>query len=132
MSAAAPQNLVSASDVDISVVIVSYNTRDITVRSVASIFAHGKDVRFEVIVVDNASTDGSVEALKQAFPQITVIASPANGGFGSGNHLGFGASRGRYLLVLHSDTKLRPGTLSGCGPYLDRHPGGGVLGGRAG
>lgn len=131
MSAAAPAYSASASDVDISVVIVSYNTRDITAQSVASIFAHGKDVRFEVIVVDNASTDGSVEALKQAFPQITVIASPVNGGFGTGNNLGFGASRGRYLLVLNSDTKIRPGTLSGCVTYMDRHPEVGVLGCRA-
>lgn len=116
---------------DVTVVIVSYNTREVTLAAVQSIFDACGDVSFEVIVVDNDSRDGSAEALRAAFPSITVIASPVNGGYAYGLNRGFEISRGRLVLVLNPDTKMSPGALGRAVAHMDAHPEVGVLGARA-
>ncbi|WP_432709239.1 glycosyltransferase family 2 protein [Pedobacter sp.] len=90
---------------DVSIIIINYNTKAFTKDCISSIFEHTKDVNFEVIVVDNASTDGSVELLEQD-ARILLIKSGANLGFGRANNIGFEQARGKYVFLLNSDTLL--------------------------
>lgn len=113
---------------DVSIIIVSYNTKETTLQAVGSLLETSGDVNLEVIVVDNVSSDGSSEALRDAYPEITVIDAPVNGGFGYGNNVGIAASRGRYLLVLNPDTIMRAGTLAACIEHMDANPDVGMLG----
>lgn len=91
---------------EISVIIVNYNTAQITKQCLNSIFEHTHDIEFEVIVVDNSSTDGSDEILS-GYPQIKYIKSPINIGFGKANNLGYQYTSGTYILLLNSDTILK-------------------------
>ena len=90
---------------DVSVIIVNYNTKQLTLNCIESIFLHTHDVNFEVIVVDNASTDGSVESLNKD-KRILFIESPDNLGFGRANNLGYQYATGKYVFLLNSDTLL--------------------------
>lgn len=90
---------------DISVIIVNYNTYSVTKKCLDSIFEQTKDVSFEVIVVDNNSSDGSSEMLKN-YPGIIFIQSGTNLGFGRANNLGYIKTTGEYILLLNSDTYL--------------------------
>lgn len=90
---------------DVSVVIVNYNTRDLTVNCLNSLFAQTSGVLFEVIVVDNASTDGSVDIFEND-RRIRFVKSSSNLGFGKANNLGYQYSSGKYVFFLNSDTIL--------------------------
>ncbi len=89
---------------DISVIIVNYNTKLLTDKAITSILQQTYDVTYEIIVVDNNSNDGSVSYLKSKFPDVTIIPSEENLGFGKANNLGLKISKGRYILYLNSDT----------------------------
>jgi len=115
-------------DIDLSVVIVSYNTRDITLDCVQSLMDHAGDVTLQIIAVDNCSQDGSAAALREKFPLITVIDSPANGGFAFGNNIGFEQAVGRYILLLNPDTRVYDGTLQDALSHMDANPKVGILG----
>ncbi len=95
---------------DVSIVIVSYNSKDIFRDCLESIFKYTEGVSFEVIVVDNASTDGVVEYLREAEKnygkRLKVIYSQENTGFSKGNNLGIRQASGKYILLLNNDTKL--------------------------
>ncbi len=95
----------------VSVVIVSWNTRELTIAAVASALAQQTDAEVEVIVVDNGSVDGSVAALRERFAGLRVIAVGRNLGFSGGNNVGLARARGEYTLLLNSDAALRPGAL---------------------
>lgn len=90
---------------DVSVIIVNYNTKEITQKCVDSVFAQTVGVDFEVILVDNASTDGSKEQFEKD-ARIIYLYSEENLGFGKANNLGFGHAKGKYLFLLNSDTLL--------------------------
>lgn len=115
---------------DLSVIIVSYNTREMTLACVQSVLTHKGDLSVEVIVVDNQSADGSSEALRAAFPDILVIDSPANSGFAYGNAIGFEQAMGRYILLLNPDTQVFAGGLQDCIAYMESNPNTGILGPR--
>lgn len=89
---------------DISVIIVNYNTKSLTDKAITSILQQTYDVTYEIIVVDNNSSDGSVSYLKSKFPDVIIIPSKENLGFGKANNLGLKISKGRYILYLNSDT----------------------------
>jgi len=90
---------------DVSVCIVNYNTADLTTKCIKSIFENTKDIEFEVIVVDNASSDGSVEILKKEFgDNIILIENPVNRYFTGGFNDAVFKSKGKYALILNSDT----------------------------
>ena len=91
---------------DVSIIIVNYNTRQLIKDCINSIYAQTKDISFEVIVSDNGSTDGSIEMLKQDFPQIILIENNANLGFGAANNKGLAIANGKYIFYLNSDTIL--------------------------
>ena len=114
---------------DLSVIIVNYNTLGVTSKAIRSVLEHHGKLASEIIVVDNASSDGSVAALRMRFPQVTVLAAGYNGGYAWGNNIGIRHAQGRYLLILNPDAQVYDGTLERAVEYLDTNPEIGVLGG---
>jgi GT2 family glycosyltransferase len=91
---------------DVSIIIVNYNTKNLLYNCLVSIFEQTKDIIFEVLVSDNASTDGSVEMIKLKFPQVNLIENKSNLGFGAANNRGLNIAKGEYIFYLNSDTVL--------------------------
>jgi GT2 family glycosyltransferase len=116
---------------DVSVIVVSYNTREVTLGCLRSIFERSRGCSYEVIVVDNASSDGSAEALREAFPQAVVIASPENVGFARANNVGLAKATGSCLLLLNPDTEVFERTLADTLAHLRAHPEVGLIGCRS-
>jgi GT2 family glycosyltransferase len=98
---------------DVSVVIVNYNTWHLLRDCLASVLADAAEsgLQVEVVVVDNGSTDGSPERVARHFPQVRLIRNARNVGYAAGTNQGIRASSGRNLLLLNSDTVVRPGAL---------------------
>ncbi len=113
---------------DLSIIIVNWNVRELLRRCLASIYAGLGDLEVEVIVVDNASTDGSVDAVRAEFPLVRLIANADNVGFTVGNNQGLRQSRGRYVLLLNPDTEVVGDALTTMVAYMDAHPDVGALG----
>jgi asparagine synthase (glutamine-hydrolysing) len=114
----------------LSVIIVNWNTREILRECLASIAEHLGGVEHEVIVVDNASTDGSAEMVATDFPAVRLVRNAENVGFGAANNQAMRLARGARFLLLNSDTRLVDGSVSRLVSELDRHPGVGVAQGR--
>ena len=96
---------------DLSIILVSYNDRRRLDACLSSLQKHPPSVGHEVIVVDNASSDGTRDWIAGAFPSIRLIANPENAGFSKANNLGVRESRGEFLLFLNTDTVVPPGAL---------------------
>ena len=92
--------------IDLSVIVVSYNTQKLLRDCLASIFKQTKDLTYEVIVVDNASTDGSLPMVKKIFPKVLVIENKENLGFSKANNQALRLAQGKAILLLNSDTKV--------------------------
>jgi GT2 family glycosyltransferase len=88
---------------DLSVVIASYNTKEITKRCLIAVLSQTEGLEYEIIVVDNASSDGSAEMIEHEFPAVKLIRNRENLGFGTAQNIGLCQARGKYLLVLNSD-----------------------------
>ena len=99
---------------DVSVVIVSYNVRDLLRECLRSLEPDLRELRGEVWVVDNASRDGSAEMVTSEFPRVRLIHNQQNRGYAAANNQAIRQARGRYVLVLNPDTKLPPGAVSAC------------------
>jgi N-acetylglucosaminyl-diphospho-decaprenol L-rhamnosyltransferase len=139
---------------DLAIVIVSYNTRDLLRDCLASVYDNRGDFRFQVCVVDNCSSDDSAGMVRAEFPRVRVIESAINGGFAYANNMGLrslgftekekestGASPSsenhtpdnelpRYVLLLNPDTILPPSALAGMLAFMDTHPEAGISGPR--
>ena len=113
---------------DVSIVVVSFNTAGLTLQCLEKAQAYKGGLRCEVIVVDNASHDGSADMVADKFPQARLIRLSKNRGFAGGNNPGIRAATGRYVLLLNSDAFLVPGVLENTVAYMDANPGIGVLG----
>ena len=114
-----------------SVVIVSWNVRDLLAQALSSLYRHAEHLDpLEVIVVDNASQDGSAEMVARKFPRVRLIANRDNRGFTGGNNQGLTAAAGDYVLLLNSDAEVRPKALQALVSYLDEHPDTGLVGPR--
>lgn len=121
--------------IDIAVIIVSWNVREYLANCLQSLFAElGRaGLRGEVWVADNASTDGTVESLRDLFPQVHLIVNEDNPGFGAANNQGMRAARAsepRYYFLLNPDTVVRPGALTQMVDCLEKQPGAGLVGAR--
>lgn len=90
---------------DVSIIIVNYNTCKLLQECLESIYRHTQGIDFEVIVSDNGSVDGSIEMMKK-YPQVTLIENNANLGFGAANNRGLAVAKGKYIFYLNSDTVL--------------------------
>lgn len=127
---------------DLAIVILSYNTRELLRNCLRSVLAGAGALRYHVCVVDNASTDGSAEMVQRDFPQVQLIVNRANVGYSAGNNLGarwfgFGGPTSvptdtlpRYLLLLNPDTIVPPPTFAEMVAYMDAYPRVGVAGPR--
>jgi len=115
---------------DLSVIIVSWNVKALLERCLSSLMECSKrgEIQCEIIVVDNASTDGSAEMVRQRFPGVRLIASDSNLGFTRANNVGAGHSSGRYILLLNPDTEVLGDALTTMVSYMDSHPDVGALG----
>jgi GT2 family glycosyltransferase len=98
--------------IELSVVVVNYNTRQLTLDCLSSIYRSGTGLTLEVIVIDNASTDGSAEAICAAFPQVVFVANATNRYFSAAYTQGIHMARGQYVLVLNPDMVVQGQTLS--------------------
>lgn len=114
--------------VDVSVIVVNWNTRRILCECLDSVFGQAGRHVVEVVVVDNNSSDGSVDTVREAYPQVHVIANTDNVGFARANNQGVRAARGRYVLLLNSDAMLTPGALDQLMALADARPAAGVIG----
>lgn len=94
---------------DLSVTICSWNTRDYLDRCLASVLDQAGDVQLEVIVIDNASEDGSGEMVEHKYPSVRLIRNHQNRGFGAGHNQGFAVAEGEFLMPLNSDAIVHPG-----------------------
>jgi len=108
----------------LSIIIVNWNTADITVDCIKSIFTDKglKDTPYEIIMVDNASTDDSVAKVKKLKGPIKVIVNPENVGFGRANNQGIEVSKGNYILLLNTDTIILHSAISQSLDWLSSHP----------
>lgn len=120
---------------DLALVIINYNTPDLVVQAVESALATRESLRLEIIIIDNASFRGdlrtALEPLQERCPEgvsLQIIFSPHNLGFTGGNNLGLKQTTAPYLLLLNSDTLVKPGCLQRCVEYLRAHPQVGILG----
>jgi GT2 family glycosyltransferase len=105
----------------ISVIVVSWNTRELLKGCLNSIRASGESSVPEIIVVDNASSDGSANMVAEEFPEVTVIRSKENLGFARGNNLGIERASGSWLALVNSDVVVHPGCLEQLANYLETH-----------
>jgi GT2 family glycosyltransferase len=113
---------------DISVTLVNFNTAGLLRDCLKSILQGEWRSSIEIIVADNASTDGSAAMLRQEFPQVKLIANEEYGGFAFANNQAFEMAQGRYLLMINTDTVVLPGALDAMVEFLDQHPEAGAVG----
>src|SRR5574341_463915 len=116
--------------IDLSIIIVSFNTKELTLKCLESILkaATSKD-RWEVIVVEKGSSDGRIEKIKNEklkMKNVTVIQNAQNLGFAKANNIGIRKSKGRYVLLLNSDTEVPKGTIQTMLAFMKKHPDAGV------
>lgn len=114
---------------ELTIVIVSYNAKDALARCLASLHASPPAVDHEIVVVDNASSDGAPDVVR-GWPDVRLIEAGANLGFAAATNLGIRATQGRLVLLLNPDTEVPPGALDRLVDVLDRHPGVTVVGPR--
>lgn len=113
----------------LSIILVSYNTKKLTLDTIKSVYKHQHDVDLEIIIVDNDSQDGSVEALKKLAAKkknLHFIAEKKNWGFGIANNIGAKKAKGEYLLFLNTDTLIHTGVLPYSLSWFNTHPQTGV------
>lgn len=115
---------------DVAIIVVSYNTQALTLDCLRSVYDQTRDVSFEVIVVDNASTDGSADAITEAFPAAKMIALDENIGFAAANNLASEQAAGAYLLLLNPDTVVQDRAIDRLVAFAREYPRAGIYGGR--
>lgn len=115
-------------NMDVSIVIVNWNTRDILHDCLESIYRGTRTVGFEVIVIDNASMDDSVQMIRSDFPKVVLIENSENRGFAAANNQGMAIAKGRYVLLLNSDTIVLEDAIDKVVAFADTHPEAGMVG----
>lgn len=112
----------------LSIVIVSWNVKDLLKKCLSSVFDNQGDIELEVFVVDNNSADDSVKMVQEEFPQVKLIANSKNLGFATANNQAIKQARGEYVLVLNPDTEILPDTLEKSLQFMAGNPDCGAMG----
>jgi len=112
---------------DLSILIVNWKTKAFLEECLQSIYSSVKNISFEVIVVDNNSSDGSAEMVRKSFPEARLIENKENAGFARGNNQAYAVSKGRVIGLLNPDTIVYPGTFEKMVDYLNTHDGVGAV-----
>jgi GT2 family glycosyltransferase len=112
---------------DLSIILVNYNTFELTANALKSIYQTPIACRFEVIVVDNNSSQGNPNDFKIAFPGINLICNGENAGFAKGNNTGIAHAKGKYIVLLNTDTIVSNDVFTPCIRYFETHPDTGAL-----
>ena len=107
---------------DLSVCLLTWNGKDLTLACLASLYEHTAGINFEVIIVDNGSSDGTGEAIREQFPCVKLIINDRNRGFTVPNNQAIQVSSGRYVILLNNDTLFTRNALKSMGEYLDQNP----------
>lgn len=115
---------------EISVIITSWNTQSLLLECIESVFNETRLRSVEVIVVDNGSTDGTPEAVRENFPDVKLVCNNGNIGFAKANNIGLQLSTGRYLCLVNSDVRILKGCLDDLCDYLDQNQSVGIVGPR--
>jgi GT2 family glycosyltransferase len=115
---------------DLAIILVCWNNKEYLEPCLRSLYDGRLDSRFEVVVVDNGSTDGSQAMLAQKFPQVEIIQNEGNVGLGRASNQGIMATGGRYVLLLNNDTLVNAASLDAMVEFLDATPEAGAVGGR--
>lgn len=113
---------------DLSIVIVNWNTKEMTWDCLVSVHAGLWGLAAEIIVIDNASSDGSADMVEAEFPDVVLIRNKENRGFAAANNQGFEVARGRHVLLLNTDTLIHGNVLPASVAWLDAHSGVGAMG----
>lgn len=113
---------------DLSFIIINWNTRQMLLECIDSVERHAENLHYEIIVVDNASADGSVEAVRARFPQVQVMQNESNLGFAKANNRALKIMRGKYAVLLNSDTLIMPGSIQILHGFMEKTPGSGMCG----
>lgn len=108
--------------IDISFIIVNWNTRDLLLECLTSVYRTVQGIAFEVWLVDNGSSDGSVAAVREKFPAVHVIENPTNRGFAAAVNLAIAPMGGRYAVLLNTDATLTQGAVKGLYDYMQANP----------
>jgi len=112
----------------LTIVIVTWNARDVLLDCLHSIYSTCDGLDFDVVVVDNASTDGTSEAVETRFPQVRLIVSERNLGFARGNNLALEGCGSKYALLLNADTRVCDGAIGSLVEFMEEHPRAGAAG----
>ncbi len=114
----------------LSIIIVSYNTKELTCACLKSLYEQTQSIHYEVLILDNNSSDGSAQAIKAQFPQATLIESSVNLGFAEGNNVCAKQANGDYLLLLNPDTVVLNKAIEKLAEFSQHYPDAGIWGGR--
>lgn len=114
--------------IGLSISVVTLDVKEYLRGCLTSIFHHSPSFPFEVIVVDNGSSDGTAEMLEKEFPEIRLIRNNTNVGFAKAHNQALAQSRGRYFMILNPDTELKPDTLRTMLSFMENHPEAGMVG----
>ena len=114
----------------VTVVIVSYNTKDILTECLEALFKNSKGIAMEVIVVDNDSHDGSAAMVRERFKNVSLIANSSNLGFAAANNQAFDIAQGNYIILLNPDAYIGPSSLENAIAFMDGKPQCGICGGK--
>lgn len=115
---------------DASIIIVNYNTKDLLHKCIGSLYKKSSRFPLEVILIDNNSSDGSVECISKDFPQVVIIANDINKGFSSANNQGISCAKGKYFILLNPDTYILPGSIDALLEFMEKNSSVGVAGPR--
>lgn len=115
---------------DLTVVMISYNTRALTLKALATLFENAGPVSMDVVVWDNASRDGSADAIEAAFPGVKLVRSPTNVGFARANNEVIASVSTEYVLLLNPDTETHKDAVANLFEFIQQNPRAGIVGGR--
>jgi len=116
------------SELDLSIIIVNYNVKEFLQNLVFSIHKAAQNLEYEIIVIDNASDDGSVELICEKFPEIILIENKKNVGFSRANNMGLKIAKGKYILLINPDTLVQENTFTEMIRFFEEHPDAGLAG----